>query len=380
MQEGADGMELILLDEDLDYAQSIRDFLQTWEGGFGITLKQFTKPEAAFDSLRRCRNQAILLIAEPYEEFVSKAQGPVFILADRPDAAGEHVLSKLLPLDQLLQEIRRSLSGPDAQTQRQAKGTRIAGWFSAAGGCGKSTAAYNLAMQLSQRGEHVCLIGLESFSSGLLGEPGDGSKMSEWLYFAKTRPALAAERAGTLLIPGPHPRMRLVVPFGNSADASDLNEAELKLLLNAIAQQRSFSWIVIDCETGWGPRQRGANSLCDLRFWIVTDDSASVNKTARLIDEWSRTEDDDPASGICWTAGKYVGVSPGGCERIGVEAEVLLPYVPRWKSVKRPEELLSAEFFSQQLLYSFQAAADKRMKGGSRNGAVAAGRAETAHP
>lgn len=363
MRERGNDMELVLLDEDLDYAQSIRDFLQIWDGGTGIALKQFTKLVVALDHVRRNPGGNVLLALESYATFITQEAIAVIILTEQLETE-EGRFSKFQPLEQLMGEARKALQ---SLSERQAKRTRIVGWFSAAGGCGKSTAAFNLAMQLAQHGEDVCLVSLESTPSAIWNTEGAEASLSEWLYFAKTKPKLAADRAASLLLPGPQRGLYVTAPFEHMADALDMTESDVELMLDSLSKQNRFSWIVIDGETGWGPRQQGAAVRCDLAFWIVTDDLASVNKTAKLLSGWRSTAADDSfTNSLIWTSGKYVGVSPSGCERLGVESEAVLPYVPRWKSVKRAEELLGAEFYSQQLWHVFHTAESRRRKGGER--------------
>jgi hypothetical protein len=178
--------------------------------------------------------------------------------------------------------------------------------------------------------------------------------MAEWLYYAKMKPHAAAERASDLIRPGEFRNLYVAATFAHPDDAFEMGAGEAELLLDALCRMQSFAWIVVDMEAGWSARNRGAFARSEKVFWIVTDDAACLGKTAALL-EHCRVEGnaDWTVSRVIFAAGKYVGLAPSGYERIGVEPSVVLPYVPQWKTVKQPEELLKAVFYSQTLWEGF---------------------------
>lgn len=355
-------LELVLLDEDLDYGHGLREFLRAGEAG-GITLKQYTKPDAALEAVRAAGSSAVLLIGEAYWPMADTEKvTAVLLLESLTDTgrlpAGVPFAFKYAPLEHVLRAAENALRiGLPAAPQRTNKfsGTRVVSWFSAAGGSGKTTAAYNLAVQLARRGEGVCLVSLESLPSGLWRQGEAGYSMAEWLYYARTKPHIAAERVSELLQTGEERGLKLVAPFSSPADASDMNESDSELLLHSLAALDEFRWVVVDLEAGWSLRNIGALTASDAIFWVVTDDSACLGKTEALLRRW--TEDGFASQvrpRIYFAAGKYVGLTPTGYDRIGIEPALTLPYVPQWKTIKRPDELLRATFYSQTLWDGFQ--------------------------
>jgi hypothetical protein len=360
-------MELILLDEDLDYGHGLREFLRERHAD-GAAMKQYTRPEAALEAARAAGGAAVLLVGERYWPFPERENLPAVLLLESLTDTGRLPASmpfafKYAPLEHLLNAAEKALKDVSAcnpPRTAQASGSSVVSLFSAAGGSGKSTAAYNLAVQLARRGEEVCFVSLECLPSGLWPQPEAGYGMAEWLYYARTKPHVAAERVSEVLQASDERRLQLLAPFASPADAADMNESDAELLLGSLVRLQAFRWIVVDLEAGWCPRNIGALKVSDTIFWVVTDDSACLSKTEALLRHW--TKDGLAATlrpRIRFTAGKYVGLTPTGYDRIGIEPAVTLPYVPQWKTVKRPDELLKAAFYSQTLWDGFQSAVQR---------------------
>ncbi|MFC0214688.1 CpaE family protein [Paenibacillus chartarius] len=359
-------LELILLDDDADYVQGVRDYVRARDDGGMIEIKVFSKPDAALAALRQAHDCGVLLAAERLWPHGDKGEGPVVLLLESLTDTGRlptgvHYAFRYLPLDQLMQTVRRALTASGNNSRHAFAGkasdgrSRVITWFSAGGGSGKSTAAYNLAMRLAQQGEDVCLVSLESLPSALWMKREISPRMAEWLYYAKAKPHTAIERIGELIRPGLYRHLYYTDAFAHPDDAADMSAEDAELLLNALKKSNRFAWIIVDLEAGWSGRNRGALQGSDRIMWIVTDDAGALHKTEAMLELWRADGVIDKFAGrLSFIAGKYVGLTPTGYDRIGIDPSGVLPYVPQWKMVKHPEELLKAAFYTQTLWEAFQ--------------------------
>ncbi|KIL40166.1 hypothetical protein SD70_15165 [Gordoniibacillus kamchatkensis] len=136
-------LELILLDDDLDYGHGLREFLRAGDAS-GTSVRQYTKQEAALEAVKAAGGGAVLLVGEGYWPLAGAEKViAVLLLESLTDTgrlpAGVPFAFKYAPLEQVLRAAENALRiGSSASPRLPAShGTRIVSWFSAAGGSGK---------------------------------------------------------------------------------------------------------------------------------------------------------------------------------------------------------------------------------------------------
>lgn len=276
---------------------------------------------------------------------LSVPPGRIAALVERAgEAEGEWPEIMLFqPLSGILAGIRGLMTDASAGEE-----CRLWTVFSASGGAGKTTAALNLARQAGERGMRVLYLNLEPLNatSGLTGCP-EPDSLSRLLYALQT----GADRFDAEWARRVRHHPRLLADFIDApewpAERTAMTPELLEALIGRLRGMGRYDLVIADPDSGVSDWHARLISLSGRVLWLVPDDWQGIGKAERLAaywqEHWNRWADR-----IAFVRSKGLGAAAPGW-KLPSPPEAVLPYIPQWKSMSDPGQLLGAAAFSAVL-------------------------------
>jgi len=344
-------IRLGVLDQDSEYLEPMKAYFRSGDAGKAFRLAAFTRLEALLDHSDESGKLDLLLVGPGYASELAKLRDAAAVCCDFGEEASgaggsENKLpfvAKYQPLDQLAADLRELVSEhwfADARASRQS-GRAIA-VYSASGGCGKSMAAWNLAAGLAYYGSRTLLVSLEGFQSDTPFVSASGEdRYGKLLYYAKADPKGLPARLGALVQSDPKSGLFCIEPLLHSSDMESLSADETAALIDSL-RSSGFDYIVLDLSSALDERAEAALRGSDAVLWLVTDDALCLSKTAKAYSEWSARLAGEPLrERILLGVNRCMGTPVHALELDGLAPAFCLPYMPEWKAVTSPGQLLA---------------------------------------
>ncbi|WP_040949234.1 AAA family ATPase [Gorillibacterium massiliense] len=348
-------IELGILSDDEEYLNRFRAYARFGAESHRFALKFYTSSHFLGNSLNQERLD-ILLADGPliHAEKVRNHPGiKVALGEDSPVTLSEGIpfVHKYQPIDRILEKLAGlygESSGRPAKAN-DASACRIVSVYSAAGGSGKTVAAGNLAKALAYYGSRVMLLQLEATPSlPFTQASSEGQSYERLLFCLKTDPAKIPYRLPQLVHRDPRLNADCLEPVESKQEMEQLKREEAAALLKALAGC-GYGYIVVDLDSGLHDRTLGAMDASDLVIWLVTDDINSLHKTSRQHREWTLALDSGGRiDKTVFAANKYTGAFANDTSAFGIVCTTFLPYVPEWKSVTDPGQLLAEPVLQEE--------------------------------
>lgn len=441
-------VHMVLASEDRQYIEALLDYVNCSEFGQKVSITAFSQPEAFIRYMEDGSKRIELIAAEPpflSLYFSSLQEGNLLQGTDgRDDGDGredrnvrngrdgknsrdgrnvrngrderetlpwvclsesgreesfERAEYKYQPLHELLPALLKAVEGETAQ----AGGTggvlpvRVIGFYSAAGGVGKTTTALQTARMLSEAGAKVFFLNLECFQGeGLRRESdrgGDGADrldrlnsrpvgldrsnemepagLSELLYELK-----ASAEAGRLPDKGvsyysvKHPLAgcEAFPEVANVRELLEMSGGDTALLIDYIAGSGQFDFVVVDSEAGAEERTFGLLARCDSIVWLLTDDAGSMAKSAACL-RFLETRDAPLfrtwLKKTVFVLNKFYGSQVCVLPRDEMKPAFKLPYLPEWKQRSSLGEFPDSPVFKRDIMKLCRCLESGNLQGGS---------------
>ncbi len=351
-------IRLGVLDRDLEYLEPLKAYFRSSEGGDtakAFRLAAFTRKEALEAYHAESGTLDLLLVGGGFTgELATLAEfaavccdfGEAPLARTAEPAQRIPFVAKYQPLDQLTAALRTiAAERLKEEPGRPGPSTRTVAVYSAAGGCGKSMAAWNLAAGLAYYGSRTLYASLEEFQSEHpFAEASEEDRYGRLLYYAKTDPKSLSTRLGALVQSDPKSGLFSVESLAHSGDIHSLTREETSGLIDGM-RAAGYQYIVLDLPASLDERAEAALRSSDAVLWLITDDAVSSQKTARAIVEWVGRLGEPFKDRIVLGVNRFTG-APGMSQEAaaGLVPAFRLPYVPEWKNVASPAQLLNPGF------------------------------------
>jgi len=166
------------------------------------------------------------------------------------------------------------------------KDTKIVGFFSPVGGCGKTSLALATSYALGLQGKRVFYLNVERINStaALLNEASDGS-MSDIYLTAKTKGGNIGLRIIANKFFDSERNFSYINPSESSLEINELTGKEFKNIIESFEKLGEFDVVVVDFDAEFNKDKAQMLSAMDVVFTPFTSDAMSINKMKLLMKE-----------------------------------------------------------------------------------------------
>ncbi|MBE9917930.1 hypothetical protein G8C92_28425 [Paenibacillus donghaensis] len=322
--------------------------------------------------------------AEPFLEYINGGELPDLAVGDKEllgswlreggmacswrtfGASGDEATEvlKYQPLPELLEALLRACQkkgGRSGPTAKQGGGAVTIGFVSAAGGCGKTTAAVNMAKQLGGLGLSVFYLNVEAINSSAVfprqnRKVEDAQGLPNLLYEMKA----AQETKNGKSVPVDsfvvhHPAMKCdwFDPVHNRNEILQLGKEDVLALLGLLAQSSRYDIVIADTDSGMNARTDAVIDGCSHLIWMLLDDLIHMYKIDQQLAYMERSSPEELEQMMAksrFIVNRYVGSLANALPESIREIDGVLPYIPSWKQIHNEELLLSSPIFQRDIL------------------------------
>lgn len=354
-------INLVLADADSRYTELFIHYLRNSQYSNKVTAKAFTNKEN-LEKFDIESGKYILLVSPellPTEQILQKYQ-IVMILADLNNLEGNYnypVIAKFQPLNKLTEQVinffldknESIIFNPNINLN-----LKVISIYSANGGIGKTTLAVNLAKELAYRGKKVFYLNLEYLDSSDAFFPANEEKnFSRFLYYLKANLNTLPAKIEPLKSHYSNLNLDYFGPPSNSEEILEITEKEIEDLILTFRNYTLYDYLIIDLESSFHERIRGALHNSDLIFWLVLDDKQSIIKNQKLLKNYvqAKREYNSLEIRIKFVLNRYLGSEIVNQElKKHFDLSGKLPYIPQWKAVNDSEMFLKSRAFNEEVV------------------------------
>lgn len=281
--------KVVFADHDAMYLSNLSDYLM--ENAPQIELIAFTKAEKLEQFLSE-GNQVEIAIVDEYMATPKLAADlkdatKIILSSTMQPVEGFEIIKKYQKTESLLNEIllKHAEHTGKIETIQGKSNTKIAVFYSPAGGTGKTVLSLSLAAAAAAMGQRVLYLNLEeidSLANVLTKTPGT---LSDLFLALKTR--------------GSNVGIKLTASVGRAADGGfyyisgtesisehgEIDRGDLEKLMAAIRILSDYDLAVIDLASGFHERTQGVLEAADIIFAPIRPEMSSIAKMQRLLQE-----------------------------------------------------------------------------------------------
>ncbi|MFN7251950.1 MAG: AAA family ATPase [Anaerobacillus sp.] len=355
-------ISLVVSDDDISYIEMLASYIRTSNFASKFDVKLFSKKESLEQYLSGDPKVNVLLCTTsniPHE--LCGNIDVVIGLDEQTGNLGEGfpVIFKYQPLAQLLSQVTTIFYEKNGKAPKRTSGTEktnIISVFSATGGAGKSTVAFNLAKQISSLEYSVFYLNLELLNTtySFFDDDNDNAS-SPILYYVKTASEELALKIETLKKYDGNTGIDLFRLLPNVEEMDELTEEDTEVLIKGLVDTGNYDYIIIDLDSTINSRMKAALNKSHHVLWLLNNDIQSYTKTSFFIEELpSILSDHEFGHKVSFVLNRYMGNVAEQFKRFELPIEAYLPYVPEWKEVRVGEQLTSVPVFSEYILKMFK--------------------------
>ncbi|NBI71573.1 hypothetical protein D3Z50_10960 [Clostridiaceae bacterium] len=280
---------LVIGDSDGLYLENLAGYLMErmaeWE------LATFTAGDKLLSWLGAGNKPDILLVSGdfPLNRLEELAPGAVRILLSEimEPRDGFKLIKKYQKSEAILNEMLLFFAEKrgSAEVLRGNSKTKIAVFYSPAGGCGTSTLALCSAAVCAREGMKTLYLNLEEMDSSRGLFPETPGSLSDLFLMLKTKGMNVGIKLAASVGADPESGVYGLNGVESILEYEEIGKAEAKQLLGAIRELADFDAVLIDTSSGFGERQRGFLEGADLVFTPLHEDERSFVKMKRWLAE-----------------------------------------------------------------------------------------------
>jgi cellulose biosynthesis protein BcsQ len=357
-----DPLIFVILDDDRAYLEMLTAFVQTSSYRSTIKLKTFTQ-KSAFISFIESEDPLHLMVIKdemnidlnlPY-----KRTSLVLLREDNTvtDELDSISLAKYQPLNQLLDRMLAIYAENALKVNHGSSVSKIISVYSAVGGCGKTTVAANLAKLLAFLDHKVFYLNLELFQSvSMFPVRENSNNYAQLLYYLQVNLTQLSAKLNALKFFDPNTKVTYLEPLTSGIEMEQMSGDAVESLLQTIAAEGGYEFIIIDLDHSLHERILRALSLSDCVIWMMVDDLNCLHKSELMLTELKNKFNNASMrwkDNISYVLNKYTGKLANNFAIRNINLSGQLPYVPLWKSVQTVEQLMSENAFHGHLLHWF---------------------------
>ena len=246
---------LIIVDHDENYLSYLNNYLSSISKG-KFEINCFTDKDTFISQINNIKKKDVLIInTEMYDEVIETLGISSVLFLDESNDITEYednrVLHKFRDVKNIQERaVKAYLEGNPKKVKKvYAKNTetQIITVYSPVGGCGKSLLAATLSNALAEEGKKVLYLNLEDIQSTSLYFSGKGNiGFSDIILDVKDKSDNFINKLITGSAVDSSTNVSYLNPTENILDIEDINEEDIKWLLEAILKANKYSYVIID--------------------------------------------------------------------------------------------------------------------------------------
>lgn len=247
-------LTLMLLDYDNAYLSRLNDYLSNmYKGKFEISC--FTSKDTLLDQVKNIRNKDVLIVnREMYDASLEDLGIKVILelVEDNIDTTNEtkliHKYKDINNINNKIVELYKESNVEDlARINSNNTDTKIISIYSPIGGSGKTTLAAGISIALSELGKEVFYLNLEDIqSTELYFKSEQRMSLSDVIFEIKDRSENYVQKLVASISVDDNSNVSFLNSTDNILDIEDMNEEDIKWLLEGIVKTKKYHYIVID--------------------------------------------------------------------------------------------------------------------------------------
>ncbi|MCG8483203.1 MAG: hypothetical protein MJA31_07855 [Clostridia bacterium] len=278
-----DKLNLIIWDTDSCYSKALGTYITNTEELFLVKVlhdKESLLKHAAQET------GDIFLVSDMVMNDSKVTNGIVIHLVDQlKEEKNENALTGMIfkykEADEIVQAIKyyyEALSGNKVQN-RNGEG-KLIGFFSSAGGTGKTVISLGISRVLASYGKKVLYLNLESIPSSneFFSENEESKSLSDFLYYLFIKEDQKIIKRINSFIRRDEWGVHCFVPQSSYNDLMNLTSDEIQYFISALCSETDYDYICVDTSGVLDEKNIMVHSMCHKNFNILTQSKISRHK------------------------------------------------------------------------------------------------------
>lgn len=283
--------KIILADEDERYLKEIR--YEFMEKGSKLELITFTKKEMLYQYLERGGEADILVVDERLVEgALNQIPMPatrIVLSSSMSPVDGFEVVKKYQRMENLINAIllKYAQESGTLEVVRGDSNTRLAAFYSPAGGTGKTTFALATAAAAARKGLRTLYLNLEEIDSVQDILIRTSNCLSDIFLALKTRGMQVGIKLKESIQMEPSAGFYYVSGVESISEYEEIDGNDMKILLDAVRELSSYDLVILDLASGFTEKTVQILNEADVIFVPFMQEEGSISKLQRFLNETS---------------------------------------------------------------------------------------------
>jgi cellulose biosynthesis protein BcsQ len=283
-------IKLIIADENKSYTRGLAQYLLE-ECGQVFQVICFTQANILMEYLSKSEEVDILLInPQLLSKDISKNCAKcVVLLVENVDNDSKNSIYKFQKADQikklLLQEYDK-ISNCGINVLNSNAKCKFISVYSSSGAAGKTTIAYNLAIQYSMKAKKVLYISLEAYSALSIFHQHESSRgVIYLLYLIKSKLPNLMLKLNTIINTDSNTNVSFLEREKNVLEYKDIKIEDFTMLSDFLKNQSDFEAVILDLDSSMNEMTLGAFKVSDIIINVMSDDQVSCAKQEKFKEQ-----------------------------------------------------------------------------------------------
>jgi cellulose biosynthesis protein BcsQ len=277
-------IKLIIADENKSYTKGLAQYLLE-ECGQTFEVTCFTQARILLEYQSKSEKTDILLISPQLlkKDISKKHFKSVILLVENVDNNDENSIYKYQKAEQIKKLLlkahdKNSNCGTNIFNKNNNK-CKLISVYSASGAAGKTTVAYNLAIQYSMKAKKVLFISLESYSALSIFNQNESSRgLIYMLYLLKSKLPNLMLKLNTITNMEHSTSIHFMEREKNVLEYKDIKIEDLELLSGFLKNQSDYEAVILDLDSSLNEMALGAFKFSDVIINVHCGDKVSCAK------------------------------------------------------------------------------------------------------
>lgn len=283
-------IKLIIADENRNYTKYLAQYLME-ESGQAFEVICFTQIKILMEYLGKSEAVDILLInPQLLKEDINKMHYKSLILLveniDNDIEDSIYKYQKAVQIKKLLLQVYDKNSNCKISILNNNTKCKIVSVYSASGGAGKTTIAFNLANQYSMKAKKVLFISIESYTALTIFNKNEYARgLIYMLYLIRSKLPNLLLKLNTIIYTDNNTSINFMERELNVLEYKDIKIEDLELLSDFLKNESDYDIAILDLDSSMNETTLGAFKFSDVIINVFCNDKVSCAKQESFKDQ-----------------------------------------------------------------------------------------------